>query len=478
MNIVIYTDGSTRPNPGHSGWGAHGYAYAEPATQVRRIDDAILTNCGYRDKADLTDVVYPVKPIEFYDFCVYEAPLETNNYAELQAVVKVLTFFKDRDIQSLLIVTDSEYVRKGYMENIPVWIERGWRQLNGSPIVLAALWQRLIEIETVLRERGCTVSIEWVKRLQNYGNVLADQLATIATIKGAYLNAYEDYRVLPEKGYGRGDISKHPFICFKRMYFSSYESEDYMRYFIADPGDKDDLFGKRITDASYAVVSFKEPDRVLEMIKATHRTRTNNTSCTVLINLDRVYDKTIHPYLDYYGPECLIRANGLSNNLNFIDDRSITYEMVPTRLSLQAFENFSFLESLLGLFQNRTDEMVLAGQYHLFDITQHFFHMETKKTGTAHTLKPEYVVGYREKFIDLNEIISGRSVSLKIPLILGGDLLPRNQLKQIEDYAPAIYLMVWAESDVLYRYVCLVEVEGAVGIWSNYYSNKVLSIAQ
>lgn len=105
--ITIYTDGSSRGNPGPGGWGA------------------IIT--------------YDNKVVELGGAEAHT----TNNRMELTAAIKGLESVTDKEIT---IYTDSEYVMKGITEWIERWQKKGWRTSNRKPVLNQDLWQKLLKL--------------------------------------------------------------------------------------------------------------------------------------------------------------------------------------------------------------------------------------------------------------------------------------------------------------------------------------------
>lgn len=106
--ITIYTDGSSRGNPGPGGWGAI----------VR--DDIRAVELGGRE--DHT----------------------TNNRMELMGAIKALEFAGSLDDSKITLFTDSEYVMKGITLWVSGWQKRGWRTASKKPVLNQDLWQKLI----------------------------------------------------------------------------------------------------------------------------------------------------------------------------------------------------------------------------------------------------------------------------------------------------------------------------------------------
>ncbi|MSQ66584.1 MAG: ribonuclease HI [Gammaproteobacteria bacterium] len=137
-NIVIYTDGACRGNPGPGAWGA-------------------LLRCG--------DKVKELSGAE---------PATTNNRMELMGAIAALEALK-RPCR-VAVYTDSQYVKKGSTEWIKDWIKRGWLTAARQPVKNADLWQRLQSAT-----QGHHIEWHWVKgHAGNPGNERVDALANAA----------------------------------------------------------------------------------------------------------------------------------------------------------------------------------------------------------------------------------------------------------------------------------------------------------
>ena len=103
--VEIYTDGSSRGNPGPGGWAA-------------------LLRFRGRERE--------IGGRETYT---------TNNRMELLAAICGLEAL--RRPCRVRLVTDSTYVRDGITRWIANWKRRGWRTASGHPVKNVDLWQRL-----------------------------------------------------------------------------------------------------------------------------------------------------------------------------------------------------------------------------------------------------------------------------------------------------------------------------------------------
>ncbi len=136
-NVVIYTDGSSRGNPGPGGYGI---VMIEPKSNYIKE-----FSCGYKKT--------------------------TNNRMELKAVIEALSALKRPCNVSL--TSDSTYVLKGINEWLPTWKKRGWRTSGRKPVKNEDLWRAL----DTLQEKH-DIEWHWVKGHSGHPeNELVDQLA-------------------------------------------------------------------------------------------------------------------------------------------------------------------------------------------------------------------------------------------------------------------------------------------------------------
>jgi ribonuclease HI len=103
--VVIFTDGSCRGNPGPGGWGA------------------ILTYGGHER--------------EIWGGEAHS----TNNRMELMAAIQALEALK-RPCR-VELHTDSQYVRNGVTQWLSLWKARGWRTMTKGAVKNEDLWRRL-----------------------------------------------------------------------------------------------------------------------------------------------------------------------------------------------------------------------------------------------------------------------------------------------------------------------------------------------
>jgi ribonuclease HI len=147
MKVIIYTDGSSRGNPGPGGW----------AAIIVTKKDVVELGCGEKET--------------------------TNNRMELMGAIRGLRevsgVVDGEEVREVEVRTDSEYVKKGMTEWIDGWIAKGWKTASKKPVLNQDLWQALKHEEDRLKKSG--VRMHWVYVEAHAGIVLNERADTIAT---------------------------------------------------------------------------------------------------------------------------------------------------------------------------------------------------------------------------------------------------------------------------------------------------------
>lgn len=143
--LVIYTDGASRGNPGPGGWGA-----------VILADGYAMEVAGGVKKA-------------------------TNNQMELQAVLEVLSDSGARGHKGpVIIYSDSAYVVNGLNSWVYGWEKKKWITTQKTPVENKSMWQKAL---VLLKEYGNRLTITKVK---GHGGELynerCDELAVAAAL--------------------------------------------------------------------------------------------------------------------------------------------------------------------------------------------------------------------------------------------------------------------------------------------------------
>lgn len=157
MNVTIYSDGSSRGNPGPGGFGTVLH-YVTPKGELVKLE----LSQGYVET--------------------------TNNRMELMGVITGLEALnRPCDVK---VVSDSQYVIKAFNEHwIDSWVKSNWKRKSG-PVLNSDLWKRLLKAMEPHR-----VSFEWIKGHAGHPeNERCDELATQAADE-------EPSKLLIDEGY-------------------------------------------------------------------------------------------------------------------------------------------------------------------------------------------------------------------------------------------------------------------------------------
>lgn len=162
--MIIYTDGSCNPNPGHAAY----------AIAIKRSTD-------------------------FWDIEADYLGNETSNRAEMIAILKAFEFYtevcinqqtKSTDFESV-IMSDSMYCVNGYNKWMYSWAKKGWK-LNED------LWKKMYSMAITFPK----VKLKHIKgHYKSKGNFMADKAAGIARIERSYISiSGTDDKILQDMG--------------------------------------------------------------------------------------------------------------------------------------------------------------------------------------------------------------------------------------------------------------------------------------
>lgn len=146
--IIIYTDGSSRGNPGPGGWGVI-IAYDNSESKVIEL--------GGREKHT------------------------TNNKMELMAAIEALGFVRDLGGKYTVDMrVDSQYVINGITKWVAGWKRNGWKNGQKEAVLNRDLWEALASVVSDLQMSGCKISWKYTPgHVGIEGNERADVIATM-----------------------------------------------------------------------------------------------------------------------------------------------------------------------------------------------------------------------------------------------------------------------------------------------------------
>ncbi|MBI5798976.1 MAG: ribonuclease HI [Candidatus Yonathbacteria bacterium] len=144
-DIIIYTDGSSRGNPGPGGWGAI------VATKERVIE------LGAGDRHT------------------------TNNKMELSAAIEALSYVRGMGGEYTIDMhVDSQYVINGITKWVAGWEKNNWMTSKREEVLNRDLWEPLARVVADLQMSGCKISWNYTPGHAGIeGNDRADIIATM-----------------------------------------------------------------------------------------------------------------------------------------------------------------------------------------------------------------------------------------------------------------------------------------------------------
>lgn len=220
LRAILYSDGTSVPNPGRTGGGIHGYIYDYNDNTGKtefKPSRYVITNSGYKDldsainyiklPMDMKAITFKnsndVKAnipnrsrfdVESFSFivnpiCYIEGTVTiehgTNNIGELKAAIEAIKHIVDckvndenlKDLNALTLYTDSSYVVNACHQTRKATYFGSSYTSNANKDLLEELNKAYMDVHKL----NLVVEVRWVKgHATNIGNIKADMLADIA----------------------------------------------------------------------------------------------------------------------------------------------------------------------------------------------------------------------------------------------------------------------------------------------------------
>lgn len=304
--LVLYTDGSCRPNPGYSGYGIYGYSYKHTIRSKN-------TNHPWKNKTiySSTGVVKNKTTDNIEVLSIYEVSAainlvkSTNNLAELKACVRGFKLAHELstevdDFTEFSVFTDSNYVVTCVNESLDEKALNGWKRQDGKPLSNQEDWELLYIYKQALVKKGVKIAVKWVEgHSEDYGNSVADtysviasnaariQIETNAVFKEDILysvSSYKDYK----KSYDDRDFIYH----YKDLFFSSQELDDRNYCFINSTEVEYYQGNLRSNDAIF-VANVGYVPKLVNDIRSYYRGLTRSHRTTCIVKLTRLSNRDL-----------------------------------------------------------------------------------------------------------------------------------------------------------------------------------------
>jgi ribonuclease HI len=184
--IIIFTDGASRGNPGPGGWGAviiFPQGKGDDDFQFSRLQTPEYYNSGQvilnfqKPTDDLSHNKNNNDNIQVVELGGRQKNT-TNNQMEITAAIEAISFISFSKISQLpppiLIYTDSSYLINGITKWVYGWQKNNWKTTTKGEVLNKTLWEKLIEVSKDKK-------IDW-KYVSGHsgikGNERCDEIAT------------------------------------------------------------------------------------------------------------------------------------------------------------------------------------------------------------------------------------------------------------------------------------------------------------
>lgn len=471
--LVLFADGACRPNPGFAGFGIYGYLYSgtdRPKNHKHPYHATLyFTHTGIQKiKSETPIAVHSI--IEM--ICALGKNKSTNNEAELKAFVASLSKASEfENLDEVAIYTDSNYIVQAYNDSLDNWINTNWKRMDGKDITHIEEWKKILQLREFLYQKGCKISISWVKghtdhkdENYSYGNTQADILSVIGSNYARINNLDKDTMVIDQivtyADYKKSYDDKDFIFYFRDMYFSSDDLDD-KNYCFISTSDDPALFGKR-NNSSIFVTNIGYTPTVINKIKAFYREIHRGYITTCCLKISKLENKDINRIADYIDIRYMMLP---------IPTQPRTYSIVgdKTPFLYENTVNFPFIVNASEMFNKMTyvDSVMddINSGLIKFDVTDTFIDLQENKLKLTN----------KDKDIDFTDIVKD-TIEFKQKLILkiSYDIPNFLAMKNIEEEIEKVYLVIESNEDNNFCTVYINIVTKSRCIYSSNIGNKYL----
>lgn len=355
--LVGYMDGSTRPNPGYSGYGIFAYTLV-PSKRPNKTKHPIknklnFTSHGISEEKDT--LPYETVDIVEYIGCL-NTPAGTNNLAEMTAFIVMMKLAIELKVTHLKAFTDSNYVVLNFTDHLTKWKTRDWKRADGSPIAHRVEWELIDSLHKELTALGCKVETVWVKgHADDYGNEMADFYSVVGSNyariqfeeKSEVFTPIVYSSVVSYKEYKDSLAEKDIIYYFRDLFFSSAPVND-TNYCFLSTSDNVNEQGRRDTSSIFLTNVGFVPDLV-NQVKAMYRRIPRTYTANCCIKLSKLEDRELSRLARLVGIDRLLRQvhhNGITS-LHLVKDN--------TAFVTEFNQEFPYITEVSRIFSNSLD---------------------------------------------------------------------------------------------------------------------------
>lgn len=486
---ILYTDGSFKPNVegdltlGCYGAGVHGYIYNNSKISKATSDtpqNYYITTLGY-----VINTMYEktsdtlVTPSYYVDGVYSFLNKGTIAQAEVLGIICSLTdlfkYVESINLNSILIYTDSTYALDVFNK-----VKKELETFNIPPETPNFhLYEDLRNVLLQYKHKNISIVIDKIQaHTLHIGNNIADDLAYLGRKQSGERNLVSRFDVFDtnidgkkSNKYWSNNVEENELLKFKQLFFTNSLRAQRDEIIYSVMNYKTDVEpGTRTHDALLGLVSVANPPAIIEdAIKYFHKS-TSTTSVLSTINLKNLYSKDVsYPY-SLYGDTIYTYVH--SKRTLFKRNTPIITPVNPPGLSTKLLMDMQFMYNFISTYRTIKDnvlkEEVMVNKTLLYiNITDRIYGLGTKKKQIS------CIIPQGNTYIDIEHMVNDKTI--KFPISLGKDTLDRNNFKRLESRNPNVILIVDIKSDKFFEYYTLVDVEGDIGVYTNLYSNKVVT---
>ena len=353
--MVLYTDGSARPNPGKTGYGVHGYIGEEGTFKI--IDNKwLMTTEGYKPKKDKEKYTL-LKPDYIIERYGSYKNSDTNNKAELDAAIEALKIAKERLTKDdkLYLIADSEYVVR-FINNT---INNKEGNYNSNQEYLKIL-------KDLIKSLDFNFTVE---RVDGHAGILGNEEADTLSNIGRNLkydnnenHIFKDILVDP-KTYWFYEPDINEFLKKSKKLLITLKNntilDNHNLHCVTNYKRKDiDEIGKKDPKIQYSIINSgkdnKEINLILDYIKDG-----SDMLKPYAINLAEVLNKKIARKLSLYGKDYINKKRIMFEVVETNDSTPIilALEIFPESLSWYTVKHFKHLYDLKNELDNKSEKM-------------------------------------------------------------------------------------------------------------------------
>ena len=480
--VVLSCDGGSRPNPGASGCGIHGYLYyLEDINKVAtdKPNNLIVTDKGliHSDFINLYKDVKIVKPSLWIDAGVVIEEESTNNVAEVLAIGNALDICiklkEEYNITKVLIRADSEYAI--------IFTQKIKSNTPDAIMANTNLIPYMQEKVNKIKELGITFTIDKVEgHSGDHGNELADNLATLSRLAASQLvllpkseNKLPKFNLRVEFTKTRwGKVNDldiaHPFIKFKQVFFNNHDLKRNPSGIIGIMDYKNDEdIGVKSNTATYGIVRLNKPSNIVQDAIDSFYNSFVNQSVLSILHIDKLLENNYLVLYKLFGKLLFTHSNKTS--LFTVNNEPIAFNINPPGLATIALDKLSVIEKICKDFSKYKETGKSPFTY--INITDKVYSVNKKG-------KLECIIPNGENYLPVE--IELNKTKIIVHISLRSDTINRNKLKQLGDtYTDVeVYLVLEKQDDNTYIYYTLISTKNEdvedIAVFTNYHSCKIL----